>query len=141
MPLHDDAAPARPPGPDARALPASAPVRGLRALVLAALLALVLLGLAWEWWLAPTGRGTLALKVLPLVACVAGVLRHRLYTYRVLALLVWLYVLEGSVRAAGDAGLVRTLALAEVALAVALFAACAAYVRTRLRGATRPAAA
>ena len=31
------------------------------------LLALIVLGLAWELWLAPTGRGTLALKVLPLL--------------------------------------------------------------------------
>ena len=31
-------------------------------------LALIVLGLAWELWLAPTGSGTLALKVLPLAA-------------------------------------------------------------------------
>ena len=57
---------------------------------------LIALGLAWELWLAPTGSGTLALKVLPLLPCVAGLLRHRMYTFRWLSLLVWLYVLEGA---------------------------------------------
>jgi hypothetical protein len=56
---------------------------------------LIVLGLAWELWLAPTGSGTLALKVLPLVAVLAGLLRHRMYTYRWLSLLVWLYFTEG----------------------------------------------
>jgi uncharacterized membrane protein len=39
------------------------------------LLGLIVLGLAWELWLAPTGSGTLAIKVLPLVRALAGLLR------------------------------------------------------------------
>ena len=38
-----------------------------RALAVGATLALIALGLAWELWLAPTGSGTLAIKVLPLL--------------------------------------------------------------------------
>ena len=33
---------------------------------------LLVLGLAWELWLAPTGRGTLAIKVLPLLLPLPG---------------------------------------------------------------------
>ena len=108
-------------------------VQQARALALAALIALIALGLAWELWLAPTGRGTLAIKVLPLVAGVAGVLRHRMYTFRWLSLLVWLYVAEGAVRASTEAGLARALALAEVALALLFFGASVVYIRRRLR--------
>ena len=116
-------------------------VRSTRAAALAALLALIALGLAWELWLAPTGSGTLALKVLPLVLCVAGLLRHRMYTYRWLSLLIWLYFTEGVVRATTERGVSRALALAEVVLSVALFCVCAFYIRWRLRqGRVREAA-
>ena len=109
----------------------------LRRLALCALLGLIVLGAAWELWLAPTGSGTLAIKVLPLLPCVPGLLRHRMYTYRWLSLLVWLYAAEGAVRAASDTGLSRILAGGEVALALMLFVACALYVRRRLRNAPR----
>jgi uncharacterized membrane protein len=108
-------------------------VQQARALALAALTALIALGLAWELWLAPTGHGTLAIKVLPLVAGVAGVLRHRMYTFRWLSLLVWLYVAEGAVRASTEAGLSRALALGEIVLALLLFGASVVYIRRRLR--------
>jgi uncharacterized membrane protein len=116
-------------------------VRSTRAAALAALIALIALGLAWELWLAPTGRGTLALKVLPLVFCVAGLWRHRMYTFRWLSLLVWLYFLEGVVRATSEHGLGAALALAEVVLSVLLFAVAGIYIRWRLRNGARLAAA
>jgi uncharacterized membrane protein len=108
---------------------------------LASALALIALGLAWELWLAPTGRGTLAIKVLPLVPALAGLLRNRLYTYRWLSLLVWLYFTEGAVRATSETGAGRLLAIAEVLLCLLLFAACAMHVRARLRAAKAAAAA
>jgi uncharacterized membrane protein len=107
-------------------------VRASRAAAVAALLALVALGLAWELWLAPTGSRSLALKVLPLVAALPGLLKLRLYTYRWLSLAVWLYVAEGALRATSERGAAVPLALAEAALGVLLFAACAAHVRARL---------
>jgi uncharacterized membrane protein len=110
----------------------AAPVRRARLAALGGLLTLIALGLAWELWLAPTGSGTLALKVLPLVACAAGLLRHRLYTYRWLSLLLWLYVLEGLVRATTERGAGQLLALAEIVLCVGLFAVCGFYIRRRL---------
>lgn len=129
-----------PPPADGRvaALPAPGFVRTTRALAVAALLGLIALGLAWELWLAPTGSRWLAFKVLPLVWPLAGLLKLRLYTYRWVSLLVWLYFIEGIVRATGvpagaDAGLDVALAWAEVALCLLLFAACTAHVRWRLK--------
>ena len=55
---------------------APAPVRLTRALAVGSALALIALGLAWELWLAPTGRGTLALKVLPLAIPLPGLLKQ-----------------------------------------------------------------
>jgi uncharacterized membrane protein len=99
----------------------------------ASLIGLILLGLAWELWLAPTGNRTLALKVLPLTLPLAGLLKRRLYTYRWVSLVVWLYFIEGVVRAVGDRGLSAQLAMVEILLCLSLFAACAAHVHVRLR--------
>jgi uncharacterized membrane protein len=112
-------------------------VQASRLAALAACVALIALGLAWELWLAPTGRGSLALKVLPLLAALPGLWRMRLYTYRWLSLLLWLYVTEGAVRAFGDGALGARLALGEIGLALLLFAACGAHVRLRLASAKR----
>jgi uncharacterized membrane protein len=100
------------------------------------LLALVVLGAGWELWWAPLrpGGSTLVIKVLPLCIGIAGLLRHRLYTYRWLSLLVWAYVAEGAVRLWSDTSLAgRALAWGELLLAVALFAALTVYIRTRLK--------
>ena len=118
---------------DAALAAPTATVRRTRALAVAATLALIALGVAWELWLAPTGRGTLALKVLPLFLPLPGLLRLRLYTYRWLSLGVWLYVAEGAVRAGSDRGLSATLALIEVAIALVLFTTCCIHIRARLR--------
>ena len=113
-------------------------VQATRALAVGSLLGLILLGLAWELWLAPTGARWLAFKVLPLVIPLAGLLKHRLYTYRWVSLLVWLYFTEGIVRATGlpsgaAGGLGVALAWGQVALCSLLFIACAAHVRWRLK--------
>ncbi len=106
-----------------------------RALAVSATLALFLLCVLWELWLAPTGRGTLAIKALPLLLPLAGLARMRLYTYRWTSLLVWLYVAEGAVRAPTERGTGAWLAGLEVALAMIIFVACAVHIRARLRGA------
>ena len=112
-----------------------ATIERLRLLCVASLVSLIGLGVAWELWLAPLPQGTgmLALKVLPLCLGVAGLLKHRLYTYRWLTLLIWLYFTEGVVRVTGDAGLSQLLAGVEIALSVVLFTACSVYIRLRLR--------
>ena len=120
---------------DAAALPAA--LHRTRALAVGSTLALIALGLVWELWLAPTGRGTLAVKVLPLLLPLPGLLAMRLYTYRWVSLAVWLYFTEGVVRAAGDPGIGAALAALEVAFTLLLFTACALHVRARTR--PRPA--
>lgn len=112
-------------------------VRLTRQLAVASLLGLIALGLAWELWLAPLrpGGSWLALKVLPLCLPLAGLLKNRMYTYRWLSLFVWLYFLEGVVRATSERGTARALSILEVLLSVALFVACALHVRLRLRAA------
>ncbi len=115
-----------------------------RWLAVASLVGLIVLGLAWELWLAPLrpGGSWLALKVLPLVVPLAGLLKRRMYTYRWVSLLVWLYFTEGVVRAWSDRlPLSRALAGVEVALCLLLFAACAWHVRLRLRHAANASTA
>ena len=116
----------------ARATPSPA-VQTTRLAAVVSLLALIALGLAWELWLAPLrpGGSWLALKVLPLLLPLPGLLRLRMFTYRWVALFVWLYFIEGVVRAAGDGGLSARLAGVEVLLVLVLFAACTAHVRLR----------
>ena len=108
-----------------------------RWLAVGSLLALMALCMAWELWLAPlrSGGTWLFLKALPLAFAVVGLLKRRMYTYRWLSLLVWLYFTEGVVRAWGDPAPGRWLALGEIALCVLLFIACAAHVRLRQRAA------
>ena len=115
-------------------------VRYARAAALAGLLGLIALGLAWELWLAPTGSGTLALKVLPLVLCLAGLWHHRMVIFRWLSLLLWLYFMEGVVRASVEHGLSRVLAALEIGLCLWLFASSTLYIRWRLRRAALAAA-
>jgi uncharacterized membrane protein len=118
--------------------PVPAAVARTRTVALACLLTLIVAGLAWELWLAPLrpGGSWWALKVLPLALPLAGVLKHRMYTFRWLSLLVWLYFTEGVVRAATEQGISQWLALLQVLLSVVLFGACALHVRWRL---SRPA--
>ena len=96
---------------------------------------LIVLGLAWELWLAPIrpGGSLLALKVLPLILPLSGIFKNRMYTFRWLSLLVWLYFTEGVVRAWSDRSPGNYLAMIEVALCLLLFLACALHVRIRLK--------
>ena len=114
-----------------------------RWLALGSLGGLIVLGLAWEMWLAPIrpGGSLLALKVLPLCSPLAGILKNRMYTYRWVSLMVWIYFTEGVVRAWSDRPPGNVLAMIEVALCLLLFVACALHVRLRLGNAPLPAAA
>ena len=97
----------------------------------ASLVALIFLCLAWELWLAPIrpGGSLLALKTLPLLLPLFGVLRGTRYTFQWSSMFILLYFTEGVVRGWGDAGLSRQLALIEVALTLVFFAAVVTYSR------------
>ena len=114
----------------------AAPLRaGFHWAAVAALIALTALCLAWEWLLAPLrpGGSALMLKCPPLLAPLFGLLRERLFTYRWTPMLALAYFTEGVVRGWSEAGAARQLALAEIALSLALFAACLGYVFVRTR--------
>lgn len=132
------------PGLNTSFAPPSASVVATRVLAVGCLLGLIGLGLAWELWLAPLrpGGSWLALKVLPLLVPLAGLLKWRLYTYRWLSLMIWLYFTEGVVRAWSDTlPTSRALAGIEIVLCLLLFVACAWHVRLRLRAGQRMRAA
>src|SRR5690606_12523264 len=105
----------------------------------ALLIALVVLCVLWETWLAPIrpGGSWMVLKVLPLLAAVFGVLKGRRYTYQWLSMLVLLYFTEGVVRAF-DPGLGGVLAVAEAVLSAALFIVVLLYARQTAPSRLRP---
>ncbi len=113
-----------------------------RWLALGSLGGLIVLGLAWEMWLAPIrpGGSLLALKVLPLCIPLAGILKNRMYTYRWVSLMVWIYFTEGATRAWSERPPGNYLAMLEVLLCLLLFLACALHVRIRLKNSPAPAA-
>ena len=98
----------------------------------ATLVALIFLCLAWELFLAPVkpGGSWLALKALPLLAPLFGVLHARRYTFKWSTLLIWAYAAEGAARIYTDRGASAALAALELALALAYFAAAVAYLKT-----------
>lgn len=112
-------------------------VAATRWLAVGSLLGLIVLSVVWELWLAPLrpGGSWLVLKALPLCIPLAGLLKHRMYTYRWVSLVVWLYFTEGVVRAWSDKAPSNYLAMAEIALCLLLFVACALHVRLRQKAA------
>lgn len=108
-----------------------------RWLAVGSLLGLIVLGLLWELWLAPLrpGGSWWAIKVLPLCLPLAGLLKNRMYTYRWVSMLVWLYFTEGVVRGWGDAWPSNALAGLQTLLCTSLFVACALHVRIRFKAA------
>jgi uncharacterized membrane protein len=97
----------------------------------ASLAALIILCVAWELWLAPLrpGGSLAALKALPLSLPLAGVFSGKRYTYQWSSMLILAYFTEGVMRAWSEAGLSRSLALAEIALSLVFFAAAVSYAR------------
>jgi uncharacterized membrane protein len=105
--------------------------RLLRRVAGGALLALVLLCLAWELWLAPLrpGGSLIALKALPLLLPLPGIFRGRRYTFQWSSLLILAYFAEGATRAWSERGVSQLLAGAEVALSLVFFTAVVVYAR------------
>lgn len=97
----------------------------------ASLIGLLFLCLAWELWLAPLrpGGSMLALKALPLLLPLFGILRGKRYTHQWTSMLALAYVTEGLVRAMSDQGMSQWLALGETILAILLFAGCLGHAR------------
>ena len=135
-------APTAPAATSAPLAPSDNGVAATRWLATGSLLGLIALCLAWELVLAPLrpGGSWLALKALPLCIPLAGILKNRMYTYRWVSLVIWLYFTEGVVRGWSDRPPSQWLALVEVALCLVLFTACTLHVRLRQRNAKAAAA-
>lgn len=124
---------------DAPAIPTPPPTpvqrRALR-LAIASWLALGALCLAWELWLAPIrpGGSWLALKALPLLLPLRGLLRGDAKSMQWALLLVLAYLLEGTVRAFEPAPY-GTLAWIELLLVAVFFVAAVVYLRPFKRAA------
>jgi len=103
----------------------------------AALIALIVLCLAWELWLAPLrpGGSYLALKTLPLVFPLTGILAGKRRTYQWTSMFILAYFAEGVVRAWSERGTAQLLAGTEIALSALFFAAVVAYARLTRAGA------
>lgn len=112
-------------------------MRVSRLIASASLGLLIVLCLAWELWLAPLrpGGSWLALKALPLALALSGVFSGNRYTYQWASMLILAYFAEGTVRAWAELGLSRTLAAAEIVLALVFFAAAVSFARLTRAGA------
>ena len=96
------------------------------------LAALIIGTLAWELWLAPLrpGGSWLALKTVPLLLPLRGVIRGDLYTYRWATMLILAYLAEGVVRAYTERPPVAVFAMAEIVLSALFFTAAIIYIRS-----------
>ncbi|MFC5510290.1 DUF2069 domain-containing protein [Massilia jejuensis] len=97
---------------------------------------------AWEAWVAPLQAGAwlLALKALPLMLPLRGVIKRDLYTLQWSSMVILVYFAEGVVRAWSDTReLSRMMALGEVALVCVYFACALLYLRPYKKAAQRMA--
>jgi len=108
----------------------------LQRTALVSLVALFLLCLLWEIWLAPLRPGgtLLFLKALPLAFAFRGVSKGSLYTIQWASMLVLVYLMEGVVRAMSDPpGPSILMAWLEIVLSSVFFFAALFYVRPAKR--------
>jgi uncharacterized membrane protein len=106
-------------------------IKKLQVVASISLIALIILCLLWEIFLAPlNANGSLLfLKVLPLLAPLFGILKGRRYTYQWASMLILLYFIEGVVRAWSDQGLSAQLAMIEIVFSVIFFSCTIFYAR------------
>ncbi|NGM87903.1 DUF2069 domain-containing protein [Parapusillimonas sp. SGNA-6] len=108
------------------------------------LILLIALCVAWELKIAPVrpGGSLLALKALPLLLPLSGVLKGRLYTLQWAAMLILLYFMEGVVRAWSDPSpLSAAMGMAEAVLALIFYLCAIFYLRPAKRAAKQKAQA
>ena len=95
----------------------------LHQLASVSLVLLIALCVLWELVLAPLrpGGSWMVLKVLPLLAPLAGTLRRHVYTMQWASMLILLYFTEGVVRAWSEQGMSQVLAWGEIILSCLYF--------------------
>ncbi len=112
----------------------------LRWVAVISLLALIVLSLLWERWLAPLrpGGSWLMLKAVPLLLPLYGLLRGKRYTYQWSSMLILAYLTEGLVRATSDVGPSQWLATIEAILATVYFISVLMFCRDTRPSLTNP---
>jgi len=103
---------------------------------------LIALCLVWELWLAPLrpGGSYLALKVLPLLLALRGVIAGRVYTMQWACMLVLLYFMEGVVRAWSDPAPASVwMACVEIVLSFTFYLCALLYLRPAKQAAKQAA--
>ena len=97
--------------------------RILHLIAVVSLLSLIVLCTAWELVLAPLrpGGSWMAIKALPLLLPLMGVLRRNVYTMQWASMFILVYFTEGVVRAWSEHGISALLAGLEIAFSCAFF--------------------
>lgn len=106
----------------------------------ASLVLLIVWLVAWEMAVAPLhpGGSLLALKALPLLIPLRGVVKRELYTLQWSSMVILLYFTEGVVRAWSDQlALSRLMAWGEIGLSCAYFACALLFLRPYKKAAKR----
>jgi uncharacterized membrane protein len=105
------------------------------------LVGLIVLCTTWELVLAPLrpGGSWMAIKALPLLLPLAGVLRRDIYTLQWASMMVHLYFIEGVVRAWSERGTVALLSSIEIALSTVFFFCAIFFLRPYKQEAKRMA--
>jgi uncharacterized membrane protein len=109
---------------------------------IASLLVLIAWLLAWEILVAPLRPGSwiLALKVLPLLIPLGGVIKRDIYTLQWSSMVILLYFTEGVVRAWSDKlDVSRMMAIGEIVLVLIYFACALLYLRPYKKAAKKMA--
>ena len=98
---------------------------------LASYFLLLALCLCWELWLCPLrpGGSWLALKALPLLIPLRGLIQRDAYTMQWTAMLLLIYLAEGITRGMSDSGLSAQLAWLETLLVTTSFFSMIFYLR------------
>ncbi len=97
---------------------------------------------AWEIWVAPLhpGGSLLALKALPLLVPLRGVIKRDLYTLQWSSMVILVYFAEGAVRAWSDElEASRLMAMGEIVLVCVYFACALLYLHPYKKAAQRMA--
>jgi uncharacterized membrane protein len=104
--------------------------------------ALIVLGVAWETFLAPLrpGGSLLVFKVLPLLFALLSFRKDRVRHYQLWSMLILAYLCEGVVRGMSDGGRSSVLGWIETLLATAIFFSITRYIQSRRKVVTAAAA-
>lgn len=95
------------------------------------LIALIIITLLWELWIAPLriGGSWLALKALPLCLPLTGILKGKIYTYQYSCMLILIYFAEAIMRIADVNPTSRICAILASCCCLIFFIACLIFIQ------------